>query len=405
MSVVYFFRAAGKYSGVNKKVTSQIQSLRAAGVNCIAYIIYSGDSPDSSETFTQAIEVPHFNNRIKFINKIRRELFIIGLMESQISLLKDHDILYMRIPYPSFLLSRLLSRSRRCKIVFEYQTIEPLEYRSMGKYWYLFIDYLFGDDIRKYSDAIVGVTDEITRYELSRSGDINKPHITIGNGYYVESVSIRDPPEFSDHNLDLLCVSNVRLWQGLDRLIRGLAAYQGTTKVTFHIAGEGTELAHLKQIAADLDVLDNVIFHGIVTGGALEDLYNQCHVAIGTLGIHRKGLTQGSTLKSREYFARGIPFIIASSDPDIPSDYPYVCTIPPDESPVSIERIVEFAQRICRDSEHPQIMRSYASEHLDWSKKMCGLKRFLELLIGDNANSSADTSAHSSTKKSGDPAQ
>ena len=148
-------------------------------------------------------------------------------MEKQISLLEDHDILYMRVPYPSLLLSRLLSRSRHCKIVFEYQTIEPLEYRSMGKYWYLIIDRLFGDAIRKYSDAIVGVTDEITRYQLSRSGNMNIPHITIGNGYHVESVSLRNPPDFSTNNLNLLCVSNVRHWQGLDRLIRGLAAYQG----------------------------------------------------------------------------------------------------------------------------------------------------------------------------------
>lgn len=401
MRVVYFFRAGGTVSGVNKKVTSQIQSLRANGVNCIAYSIHSGDSPGIPDACTQAVEIPNFNHRIKFINKLRKELFITGLMEDQISLLEDNDFLYMRVPYPSFLLSRLLSRSRNCKIVFEYQTIEPLEYRSMGKYWYLIIDYMFGDAIRKYSDAIVGVTDEITQYELSRSGEINKPHITIGNGYFVESVSMRSPPEFSGNNLDLLCVSNVRPWQGLDRLIRGIATYPGATNVTLHIAGDGTELNRLKQIATELDISDNVKFHGYMTGEDLDNLYNICHIAVGTLGIHRKGLAQGSTLKSREYFSRGIPYIIASPDPDIPNDCPYIYMIPPDESPVSVDRIVEFAQRVYSDSEHPQRMRTFAIEHLDWSKKMYRLKRFFEILIGDSVEWPVDISDISSTKESG----
>ena len=149
---------------------------------------------------------------------------------------------------------------------------------------------------------------------------------------------------------------------------------------------------------AELDVVDDVIVHGIVTGEALGDLYNNCHVAVGTLGIHRKGLTQGSTLKSREYFARGIPYIIASPDPDIPNDYPFIYMVPLDDSPVCIDRIIEFAQRACSDIEHPERMRSFALEHLDWSKKMCLLKGFLEQLIGDSADRPVDTPVVSSTK-------
>ena len=217
---------------------------------------------------------------------------------------------------------------------------------------------------------------------LHRSGN-NKPHITIGNGYNVGPTPLRNVPEFSN-NLDLLCVANVSPWHGLDRLIRGLAMYNGPPKVVLHIAGGGEELHHLKQIASDLGIEDQVIFHGYQTGASLERLFSGCHVAVGTLGIHRKGMTQGCDLKSRLYCARGIPFIIACDDPDIPDDFPYTFRVPPDESPVCVEKIVEFAKNVYRDPQHPQKMRAYAQEHLDWSVKMSQLKEFLEMLIIDN---------------------
>jgi hypothetical protein len=75
--------------------------------------------------------------------------------------------------------------------------MEPLEYRIEGKYWYILIDSLLGDTLRKYIDAIVGVTDEITRYELKRTVNPKKPHITIGNGFQVDFVPIRHARSFN----------------------------------------------------------------------------------------------------------------------------------------------------------------------------------------------------------------
>ncbi len=199
-----------------------MQLLRANGVDCITHNICSG-CPQVNTEYVRTFAIPDFDSGIKILTKLRRELFVVTHLEDQIRALNDQDIIYMRIPYPSFFLSRLLSRKRACKVIIEHQSIEPLEYRSIGKYWYLCIDYLFGDAIREYSDGIVGVTDEITHYEVMRVGDSKKPSITIGNGYDVGSVTIRSPPILSDENLDLLCVSNVRPWHGVDRLIQGLA--------------------------------------------------------------------------------------------------------------------------------------------------------------------------------------
>ena len=314
------------------------------------------------------------------IGKVKREHQIDRALEKLILKLKAQDILYLRNPYPFPGISKILRQPRACKIVIEYQAIEPSEYRLKGKYWYLLIDFLFGNAIRKYTDAIVGVTDEITRYEVSRSGDHEKPHVTIGNGFDVASVPIRQLPAYNG-DLHLLCVANVNRWHGLDRLFQGLAAYNETPKVILHIAGDGAELPHLQKLAGDIGITDRVVFHGFTTGKALDALFDQCHIAVGSLGIHRIGLKEASILKAREYCARGIPFIYGIPDPDFPADFPYILHLPTDESPINIEQILTFAQEVCADPDHLQKMRHYAEEHLDWSVKVEKLKNFLETLV------------------------
>ena len=147
--------------------------------------------------------------------------------------------------------------------------------------------------------------------------------------------------------------------------------------------GDGSELPHLQKLANDLGIADHVLFHGFLTGKTLDDLFDQCPIAVGSLGIHRIGLTEASILKAREYCARGIPYVIACIDPDFPVDFPWVLRVPADESPVDIEKIIGFAQTVCADLDHPQKMRAYALEHLDWSVKMKKLKSFLERLIDE----------------------
>jgi glycosyltransferase involved in cell wall biosynthesis len=404
MKLIYFYRATGNpNSGVARKINSQVKHLSDCGLDAVIYstngnsnqsILDPGDpeGPPPSGQGNQGIA----SNRIvqmqiseqcpNIISKIRREYLISAALLNIITSLKEKDILYLRIPYPSIFFSWMLRKPRTCKIVIEYQTIEPLERRLIGKYGYLLCDRLFGNALRKNVDAIVGVTDEITQYEVSRSGDPEKPHITIGNGFDVASVPPRQPPAYTGDDLHLLCVANVSRWHGLDRLIQGLATYNGTSRVVFHIAGDGSELPHLRKLAGDLGISDQVIFHGFTTGKALDALFDQCHIAVGSLGIHRKGLTQTSELKGREYCARGIPYIIACGDPDFPADFPYVLQLPADESPIDIERVLAFAKKVCANPDHPQKMRRYAEEHLDWSVKMKKLKGFLEALVGENGS-------------------
>ena len=338
----------------------------------------------SDYDFIQMMNVPDIYEVTwqNIIKRVRYQYKLRDIIINILNLSPSSDILYMRYPYPLFYSLWPFSLSqKKCKIITEHNTIEEKEFKLTGLYLLLLIELIMGGFLRKKSSGIVGVTDEITSYELNRSGDINKPHITIGNGINVDEIGIRNPPKYDEKELHLLCVASVSRWHGLDRLLKGLALYRGKTRVHLCIAGNGKEILNLKALVNDLNLKSNVVFTGFMGGRALDDLFDKSHIAVGSLGIHRKGLIMTSELKIREYTARGIPFVCSAVDPDLPDDFLYAQKVPADEGPIDIEVLIRFAEKVYLDPEHHIRMRAYAKEKLDWSIKMKKLKEFCDALV------------------------
>jgi len=390
VKIKYFiFSTPNPNDGVNKKLLGQVSELNRLDLDVEMVLVCIGDvyypSYDYLTTYrVDRVWTGNFFGWIKLFHEINK------IFGKTIDSLGSDDILYYRYdgPFPVYHPKSHRRGFRACKVVVEHQAKELEEFRLYDNPLMYWSEYLLGKSLRQQSDAIIGVTDEITRYEIAYAEDPTKPHLTIGNGFAVQSVPVRHAPDHDGDGLHLLCVANVSRWHGLDRLIRGLSTYNGMPKVILHIAGDGTELSYLQKLAGDLGISDRVVSHGFTTGKVLDTLFDQCHIAVGSLGIHRKGLTQTSELKGREYCTRGIPYIIACGDPDFPADFPYILHLPADESPIDIEQVLAFAREICTDLDHPQKMRRYAEEHLDWSAKMKKLKGFLETLVREGTDNS-----------------
>ena len=94
-------------------------------------------------------------------------------------------------------------------------------------------------------------------------------------------------------------------------------------------------------------------------------MFNQCQFAIGSLGRHRNGITVIKTLKNREYATRGIPFIYSEQDSDF-DDKPYILKAPADESPIDIQKIIDFVDRFTMQ---PMEIRE-SVKHLTWKIQM-----------------------------------
>ena len=68
-------------------------------------------------------------------------------------------------------------------------------------------------------------------------------------------------------------------------------------------------------------------------------------MAIGSLARHRSGITNIKTLKNREYAARGLSFIYSEQDSDF-EDKPYILKVPANESPIEVNKIIEFYKKL-----------------------------------------------------------
>ena len=237
----------------------------------------------------------------------------------------------------------------------------PLKYKIP-----LYIDKLFRKALAKKMEAIVTFSNEETIF--------GKRTICISNGIDLDSIPIHNPKKQND--IHLIAIAEIHYWHGFDRLVAGMGEYYklnpDARKVFFHVVGweddRGTTsngYLTVEQTAKKYNIGQYVVNHGKLFGDKLDEVFNQCVFAIGSLGRHRSGITNIKTLKNREYAARGIPFIYSETDNDF-EDKPYIIKAPADESPINIRQIIDF---IDTHDVNPTEIRNTV-EHLSWRFQM-----------------------------------
>ena len=189
------------------------------------------------------------------------------------------------------------------------------------------IDQMFRNKLYRQMSAVVTFSDAERIF--------GQRTIRISNGVDFDSIPLHQFKPVDDA-IHLIGVAEVHLWHGYDRLIAGMGEYykkaQSPKKVVFHIVG-----------GIDPYDLYGEGDHGQLFGEELDIVFNMSCFAIGSLARHRSGITYIKTLKNREYATRGIPFIYSEIDSDF-EDKPYIIKAIPDESPVDIQKIVDFIE-------------------------------------------------------------
>lgn len=105
----------------------------------------------------------------------------------------------------------------------------------------------------------------------------------------------------------------------------------------------------------------------------MDILFNNTDIAIGTLGIYRKNVALDSSLKHREYCARGVPFVLSSDDPDFSVELPWVHYVAADDSAVSLFDLIQFWKNIKKRAVVKEEIRKFAVERIDWYVKLEGM--------------------------------
>jgi glycosyltransferase involved in cell wall biosynthesis len=284
---------------------------------------------------------------------------------------RDYDVLYIRHPgtNPALLgfLAWMKSRNPSLRIVLEIASY-PMsgEADSMEQKLILATDTALNRFLRKLVDYVVTFGDQAEIYGI--------PCIRSSNGVDVDALPIRRPSAFDPRAPRLLGVAALAKWHGCDRVLRGLRqALDQNLVVAPHVslAGTGPATAELEKLCRSLDLDERVTFHGMTTGKALDDLFDQSDIAIASLGMHRIGLGSASSLKTREYCARGIPFIFAGRDDGFDRDFPFVLRVPVGDDPIDFGQVLnDYATMLAKVDDPTARMRAYATANLSWKTRL-----------------------------------
>ena len=374
MKIAYvYYLIQEKQLGVETKIKEQGRAIDKANIENLDIFVLN---PSLTKTVGR-VQYVKFNNLPFPFNNYHYLFQRYKLIEQTIPLQK-YDYIILRYPLAD---QTGLAFTNKFNVITEHHTNELLEMRArwhetrspimkLARRILWQQEKKFAPQTLQNCKGIIAVSDGIRQFEVRRTHDA-PPSITIGNGVDVTAVPHTGFMPFDNNKLDLLFLaSSLRPWHGLDRVIRSFNQYQGDVQWQIHVVGNiGPE--HLAGSGA---TLENVRFHGMKTRLQLDDILPVMHLAINTMGLHRIGLESVSPLKTCEYTARGLPFILAYNDPNLAAvkeEMRFFLSFENDESLVDVAQIIEFAR--CMSDRRAEIiayMRLYASAHMDWAVKL-----------------------------------
>lgn len=371
--LLYFDLENPQFLGVKKKIIGQCKALKKIGNTVDIAYCYNDKliilSDESKKEFKCSKGITNYRKSVY-------ELFYTAKF--------SYDLFYIRFPgtidYYLYELAKLL-KSKNIKCALELPTY-PLDGEIKEKVRILkqkkeflkivkikcnyFLHNIFKRVISKTGLKIV------TYMPYDKIWNINT--IVIDNGIDIDSNGIISSSNENEQQFNITVVANMSKWHGIDRAIRGLKTYliknpQNPRNVKLVIVGKGEIEEELKQLVKKEKLEKYVIFKGVLQGEKLDEVYRKTTIALGSLALHRIGLEIGSTLKVKEYCAKGIPFVISYTEKELDDNFKYFLKVPASEEPIDISKCIEFYDSI-KKYDYRNEMHRFAEEKYDWKIQM-----------------------------------
>lgn len=324
------------------------------------------------------------NNEVALIHKGKKRIVVSKQIKGYFTELKLFDIApricqqygidlcYIRYPMADWAFLKMLQRlSRITKIYIEIPTFPyDNEHTTIKNYIARFNyrqDKVNRFKLNKYVDHIVTFSEDDEIYGI--------PCIHINNGIDIETVKYIGDDLTYDMDMTLISVAVMRPIHGYDRVIEGMAQYYKKYKrpkriVRYLVVGNGPDTDRLKDIVSRNHLEPYVEFCGKQSGESLDKLFQKSNLGLAVLAGHREGHVSVSDLKSREYCARGMPFITANKDNAIPENMIFMKKVSMDDEPLDIDDIFCFFDYIKENKEIHQICRQYAEDYFCWEYQL-----------------------------------
>ncbi|CEO30664.1 glycosyltransferase [Paraclostridium sordellii] len=359
--------------GTSKKIIAQSKALNNLGYN-VFYTFENNHGFYIYDINHNIVDKVNISNKIKF--RIDKYKFI-----KKWCSLNNINVVYSRYNYFDTQTYRLFKNLKKLKtkIILEIPTYPYRKEQVLAnndilkdkKYFKYIIKkaLLIDEDINiKRANKVV---DLIVTYNPIPNKLWGVNAIEVDNGVDLKTIPIRGYKENSE-KIIFLIVANLSPWHGIDRFIEGLKEYnmKPNLQPELWIVGSGTELEKLKKLTETYNLTESVKFLGTKTGDELENIKSMADIGIASLGLYRLGLSNVSTLKQKEYCASGLPFIYAYEEKAMDDECEFALKFENDDSPIDINKAIEFAIKVRNDRKIHEKMRILAEEKYSWDSIM-----------------------------------
>ncbi len=310
MRVAYVNLIMSSSSGIANKLEKQASAAKKEKLNFDFYWITGPTGPTESDY--ENISIIRFDTTNPFVLRWKQ-------CKEVNRLLLEYDRVLLR--YPLFDPISMLTLRHRDRIILEHHTKEVPELKLIGDFRWI-TELVFGGFWIRGFCALTAVTPEILNYERNRSG-FRKAVEIFTNSVNIDEYAFVNNEICKEGGLirAIMVASTFNEWHGLSKVLEDFQEGNTNKLMELHIVGrvDGQWESALKKIKG-------VIYHGVLSPENLVKLYGSMDVGIGSMNMGLF-LSQGATLKVREYLAVGLPVVIGHADPAFPDGFPYVLNV------------------------------------------------------------------------------
>lgn len=352
----------GSDTGPFKKIAEQTRLWRDLGVDVRLFVLTTQEHASSWRDLPVATEV---------VVRTGNVLALAGQKERLLrrALAWAPDVLYHRysMAYPGLALA-----VRRAAVVIEINTDDVCEYRLIAPRKAR-LNQLTRGMVLGRAAGFVAVTHELAA-STSFAG-FRRPTAVVANGIDLASMPEVAAPTLARPTLVFIGQPHCP-WHGLDKVVELARA-----RPAWDVDVVGPDLPEVVATAGTTPA--NVRVHGLLEADRYLAILGRAHIGIGSLALHRKNMSEASTLKLREYLAVGLPSVIGYRDTDFPDGAGFLLELPNVESNVR-DRLPEIDAFVAAQA-GARVTRGEIS-HLDSRAKERQRLDFLAATVGQPAS-------------------
>lgn len=198
------------------------------------------------------------------------------------------------------------------------------------------------------------------------------PTIRTINGIKVSKVRSVNTDRPIAGEIVIIAVAFMQKHHGYERVIKGISNYYkkgGAKKIKCLFIGEGPERNKYEKLVEKLQLNGCVVFLDNTVGEELDKLYEKADLALVSFGFYKENVYKVSTIKAKEYLAKGIPMISGCEEQVlVDKKNPFILNVSNNSTSLDFFEIINFYEELLKKYGRKEIiteMRKLAYETVD----------------------------------------